>query len=164
MNAPGEQVRKGLRGKELEQGVCHADVDDEMNALDRTRVSEAMRKRKIAIPELAFVPAYPLAPEPQLDVGVRDDRDMKANDAQRKGHRIAVEVGGAGEGDQVRGAEHQRAACGSGTPSSPCSWMPMSSRSQSEPAGPIRETPTGRPLRVPTPAGSAATGKPVQSQ
>jgi hypothetical protein len=36
--------------------------------------------------------------------------------------------------------------------------------SQSERGGPISETPVGKPLRRPTPDGSATTGKPVQSQ
>jgi len=49
-------------------------------------------------------------------------------------------------------------------PSAACSWMPASSRSQSEPAAPISDTLTGRPLREPTPEGSATTGKPVQFQ
>jgi putative flavoprotein involved in K+ transport len=53
---------------------------------------------------------------------------------------------------------------GAGTPSSRWSSIPRSSNAQSEAARPIRETPTGRPVETPNPAGRATTGKPVQSQ
>jgi len=53
---------------------------------------------------------------------------------------------------------------GETVPSRSWSAAPQASRSHSVPGAPISETLVGRPLRRPTPDGSATTGKPVQSQ
>src|SRR5262249_19105969 len=69
--------------------------------------------------------------------------------------RVHVHVDGGDRGEVPHGD----------TVSSPsCSDAPAASRSPSEPGGPISDTLTGNPLRLPTPDGSATAGKPVQFQ
>ena len=102
---------------------------------------------------------------PGLEVDLerqRDEHGLRAEPGDELSEDEQPQVARGAQRREVDDEAAQRAG-GSGTPSSSCSAMPRSSRSASLPAAPMSDTPTGSPLRRPTPDGSDTTGIPVQS-